>query len=72
MNTLTPAEVAKRLHRSEWWVKKQCREGKVEHLRMGEGVNAPIGFTEDQYQSLLGKLTVHAEAPRARQRRRSA
>ena len=69
---LTVADVATRLRRSKWWVKEQCRLGKVEHLRLGDGPNAPIGFTEEQYKALLATFTVHPEAPRKRQRRRSA
>ncbi len=50
----TPAEVAERVGASESYVRQLCREGRVEHLRVGR--KAPR-FTPDQLVSLIEYLT---------------
>jgi hypothetical protein len=80
-NLLTPEQVAERMPLvSAWWVREQCRRGRVEHLRLSKG---RIAFTESQVEALIAYATTPVRAakpsgidslttPRARARRRTA
>lgn len=45
----TPEEVAKRLGRSGWWVREQCRRDRFPHTRAA----GAIRFTRDQFGEVL-------------------
>jgi hypothetical protein len=75
--TYTVAEIAEALKVSPWWVKKQVKAGLVTPIRLSTAKNAPMRFTEADYQQLLAALTPGVVAPaptqqKARRRKRRA
>jgi len=47
-----PAEVAKALHCSEWWVKEQARKGRIPFSRVGGGYR----FTAEHVEEILRRF----------------
>jgi hypothetical protein len=68
--TYTTAEIAEALKVSPWWVKKQVKAGLVSPIRLSTAKNAPMRFTEADYQQLLRALTPTAVAPAPAQKTR--
>lgn len=54
----TPEEVSKRLGRSGWWVREQCRRDRFPHTRAG----GAIRFTREQFDEILRILERRPES----------
>ena len=78
MTFYRPAQVAERLHCSEWWVKEQARRRRIPYCWIGGGYL----FTEEHIVAILRRFEVQAvdgeasisamPAPRSRPAARSA
>lgn len=53
--TMTPAEVARQLGISEWWVREQIRRGRVPHLRFGR---RRIALLPAHVEAIIALVTV--------------
>ena len=68
--THTVAEVAAALQKSEWWVRKQVKDGRVTPLRDSDAFNAHIRFTQAHIDELYASMQPAPPVERLRRRRR--
>lgn len=70
--THTTAEVAASLRCNEWTIRQMVKRGVVTPMRIGDRVNAPMRFTDQDVERLVRALTPPAPSRPRRSRGRVA
>jgi hypothetical protein len=69
--TYTAADVARQLKKSEWWVRKQFKSGRLPGIRLSDAPNGELMFTADDVRAFLDSLRPAPLPQRTRRRRGS-